>query len=258
MQPRASALTPHGRRSRGEARRHDEPGSTRARIIAATAETLRVEGFAGTSARAIAAHGGFNQALIFYHFGGIIDVLVATLEQLSADRLAEYRAAVANVPDLRAAVRIARRQYRADVREGHITVLVELLGGASAVPELGPQIVRCMAPWLAFAEETIRLHVQGSALERLIPPREAAQALVAIYLGMELLDHLDEHSDTAGPLFRVAERLLAGVEPILHGQSRRVGGRLRPERLQLDGARLAAPAGGPRVAPADLHGTHNV
>ena len=39
--------------------------ATRDRIVAAALETVRAEGFANTTARAIAAHGGFNQALIF-------------------------------------------------------------------------------------------------------------------------------------------------------------------------------------------------
>ena len=37
---------------------------TRDRIVTAALETVRTEGFANTTARAIAAHGGFNQALM--------------------------------------------------------------------------------------------------------------------------------------------------------------------------------------------------
>jgi len=208
-------------RSRGRLRSspattgHGSTGSTRERIIAAAVQALREEGFAGTSARSIARHGSFNQALIFYHFGSVLDLLVAVLETMSAARLEEYRAAIANVPDLRTAMSTARRQYEVDVREGHITVLVELLAGASSAPQLGPEIVRCMEPWIAFAEDSIQRFLGDTPLARMIPSREAAQALVAIYLGMELLDHLDPQADTAGPLFLVAERMLGAVEPFL-------------------------------------------
>ena len=166
-------------------------GSTRERIISAAVATLREEGFAGTSARSIARRGKFNQALIFYHFGTVLDVFVTTLETVSAERLAQYRAAVADVPDLRTALAVAREQYETDVREGHITVLVELVAGASSVPLLGREIVRCMEPWIVFSEEGIRRFLGGTPLESLIPAREAAHALLSIYLGMELLDHLD-------------------------------------------------------------------
>ena len=50
---------------------------TRDRIIEAALETVRVEGFADTTARAIARHGGFNQALIFDHFGSVDELLTA-------------------------------------------------------------------------------------------------------------------------------------------------------------------------------------
>ena len=68
---------------------------TRARIVEAAVATLRTAGFAGASARAIAAAGGFNQALIFYHFGSLDDLLLAALDATAAARLARYEAAVA-------------------------------------------------------------------------------------------------------------------------------------------------------------------
>ncbi len=214
-------------------------GSTRERIISAAVATLREEGFAGTSARSIARRGKFNQALIFYHFGTVLDVLVTTLETVSAERLAQYRAAVADVPDLRTALAVAREQYETDVREGHITVLVELVAGASSVPLLGREIVRCMEPWIVFSEESIRRFLGGTPLESLIPAREAAHALLSIYLGIELLDHLDPDADTARPLFVVAERMLNAVEPLLGaGRGSRSARARRPQRVSLDGSEL--------------------
>jgi AcrR family transcriptional regulator len=211
-------------------------GVIRERIIAATITTLREEGFAGTSARSIARHGDFNQALIFYHFGSVLDLLVVALERVSGERLAEYRAAVADVRDLRGALETARRQYQTDVREGHITVLAELVAGASSVPDLGAEIVRCMEPWIGFAEDTIRRYLGGTPLESMIPPRAAAQALLAIYLGMELLDHLAPEADTAGPLFLVAERMLDAVEPFLSSGRRGAAPRRKPQRIEVEAA----------------------
>jgi AcrR family transcriptional regulator len=59
------------------------PADTRQRIIDAAVETVRREGIVGTSARAIARTGGFNQALIFYHCGSVNDVLLAGLDCIS-------------------------------------------------------------------------------------------------------------------------------------------------------------------------------
>lgn len=50
--------------------------STKGRIMDAAIETLKSEGITGTSARAIAHRGDFNQALIFYHFGSVNNLLI--------------------------------------------------------------------------------------------------------------------------------------------------------------------------------------
>ena len=62
---------------RTEERSEGRSSATRSRIIEAALQTVREEGFAETTARAIARHGGFNQALIFYHFGSVDALLVA-------------------------------------------------------------------------------------------------------------------------------------------------------------------------------------
>ena len=69
-------------------------------IVESALATLRDEGFAGATSRAIARRGGFNQALIFYHFGSLENLLVSALQQTSEERLARYRAAVSAVETL--------------------------------------------------------------------------------------------------------------------------------------------------------------
>ena len=134
---------------------------TKDRIVEATLAVLKRSGYAGASARAIAAEGGFNQALIFYHFGSVRDVLLAALDRTSAERMTAYRAAAAEAPDIPALVEVAGTIYRDDLASGHITVLAELIAGASADPELGPEIVTRIAPWIDFAREQIERVTSG-------------------------------------------------------------------------------------------------
>ena len=47
---------------------------------AAARTSLRTDGIMGASARVIARHGDFNQALIFYHFGSLNDLFIAVLD----------------------------------------------------------------------------------------------------------------------------------------------------------------------------------
>jgi len=66
-------------------------GDTRAALVEAAIAVLRESGFASASARRIAQRAGCNQALVFYHFGSVNDLLIGALEEVSARRMAAYR-----------------------------------------------------------------------------------------------------------------------------------------------------------------------
>ena len=70
---------------------------TRRRLVEAAVETLKEDGFVGASARAIAERAGSNQGLIFYHFGSVTNLLLAALDEVSAERLHDYGEAVGRV-----------------------------------------------------------------------------------------------------------------------------------------------------------------
>jgi AcrR family transcriptional regulator len=183
---------------------------TKDRIVEAALTVLKLQGYAGTSARTIAAAGGFNQALIFYHFGSVRNALLAALDRTSADRMDAYRAAASEATDVTALVAVASDIYRQDLAAGHMTVLAELIAGASADPALGPEIVARIAPWIDFAREQIERVTGASPLGQLVPAGDAAYAIVAQFLGLEMLTHLDGSTDRAERLFELA-RSLVGI-----------------------------------------------
>jgi AcrR family transcriptional regulator len=177
---------------------------TRERIVRAALDTLRKKGFAGASARAIARRGRFNQALIFYHFGGLHPLLLAALDQTSARRIERYREATRDVQDLPELLRVAASLYEEDLASGHITVLTEMVSAASAAPELRRELAARVEPWIVFAQETVERVIGGSSLERMVPTRDLAFGVVAGYLGLEMLTHLQGDRAPAGRLFATA------------------------------------------------------
>jgi AcrR family transcriptional regulator len=183
-----------------------EPRGTPQRILEAALETLREDGFHGSSARTIARRGGFNQALIFYHYGSLTDLLLAALDHTSRQRLQRYREALAPARDLPAAVAVAADLYAEDMRSGHLKVLAELISGASSVPGLGSAIVERMQPWTDFTEETLERLIGGTPLTQVMTVPQMAHTVVALYLGIEMLTHLDGDTTRAEELFRTARR----------------------------------------------------
>ena len=184
--------------------KEESPAPTKGRIVDAAFQTLKEEGFAGTSARAIARRGGFNQALIFYHFGTLNDLLLATLDKSSADRMSRYRDSIGKALNVDQKIQTATRLYREDLESGHITVISELVAGSLARPDLGPEVVARMEPWIEFAEGVITDLLSGSMFEGTVKPRTLAFAVVALYLGVDLLSHLDQDKSRAEELFAMA------------------------------------------------------
>src|SRR5438874_8333617 len=129
--------------------------TTRRKIVKAAFETLRHRGFGEASARNIAARGRFNQALIFYHFGSVEDVLIAALDYSTAARLARYKERFEPVETLPELMRVAKELFGEDVRSGHVRVLAQLVAAGAGSPQLGRKVAARVEPWLEFTRDTI-------------------------------------------------------------------------------------------------------
>ncbi|MEV4438238.1 TetR/AcrR family transcriptional regulator [Streptomyces sp. NPDC049577] len=180
---------------------------TRERLIAAAGAVLRSQGYAKASARTIAKEAGVNSALVFYHFGGVDPLLFAALDRSSAERMERHTATVAGVRTLEELAEAATRVYRDDLDGGHIALFSELVAAAVAKPELREEVRRRAEPWLAFVEETLERVIGGTALARLTPPRDLANAAITFYLGVNLFTVLDSDRSRTDALFAMVRRL---------------------------------------------------
>ncbi|MGI8714881.1 MAG: TetR/AcrR family transcriptional regulator [Solirubrobacteraceae bacterium] len=180
---------------------------TKLQIAEAALQTLQTMGFAGASARAIAHQGGFNQALIFYHFGNLRTLLLAAFDLVSNRRMQEYW------PELEAAVsapelaRLARRIYDDDLRHGYVTALGEMVAGGVADPQLGTAVAARIEPWIELVERKLDQLLSDSALRVLLAPRDLAFAIVAAYFGVDMLSHLQQDRSRAESLLDLAARV---------------------------------------------------
>ncbi len=185
---------------------------TRRVLVEAAVATLKEDGFAGASARAIATRAGCNQALVFYHFGSVAGLLLAALDAVSAARLDRYRSAVGQVHSPTELVEVAATIFTEDLDTGDATVLAEMIAGASSMPSLGPEVSARIAPWTRFAADAIGSTLGPTGLDQVVPPDDLAFAVVALYLGLELLTHLDGDRARALALFDHGTRLAALFE----------------------------------------------
>ena len=154
-----------------------------------------------SSPGAIADRAGATQGLIFYHFGTVANLLLAALDAVSAERLEHYGAAVHQVGSLGDLVEAATAIFREDLDAGYVTVLAEMIAGASATPGLGAEVAAAHRPLDRLRPAGHRPDPGESPLASVLPSRDIAYGVVALYLGLEMLSHLDGDRAPALALF---------------------------------------------------------
>lgn len=210
------------RQATATAVRRIRSADVRAALVSAAIDALRENGFAGASAREIAGRAGCSQALVFYHFGSVTDLLLAALDEVSSLRMAAYRGLLERASSATALVESAREIFLADLDAGYVRVLTEMITAAHSVDGLGPQVAQRLRPWRQFAETAARQALSRSPLGKLLPPEEVGHAVVAGFLGLEMLASLDGDRAAALAMFDRA-RSVARLLDV-------TGGRVRPGR----------------------------
>jgi AcrR family transcriptional regulator len=175
---------------------------------------VQEEGFADTTARAIARRGGFNQALIFYHFGSVANLLLEAFRQTSVQQVAKYGAAAAEVSSLSDLVEIARRLHAEDLESGAVTAVTQLMAAATD-PEQGGAILDRFEEWIRIVEEALDRATRGYPFRGLIPSREGAYAICAMFLGIELMSRLDPQRSEADAVFDMMARTAELIENLV-------------------------------------------
>ena len=188
---------------------------TRRRIIEAAIEAIRTKGTGGATARAIAEIGGFNQALIYYYFGSLKGLLLATVEAASARRMARYLHEIERIGSIEDLGTVGTELFKEDVEAGTITLISELVSACLTHPELRTKVRASIEPWVDLAERLIQRLTAGTNIDGVLPTRDIAWALVALYMGMEMLTNLDQDGSRAERLMEMFTRLAPLLDPVI-------------------------------------------
>lgn len=164
---------------------------TRQRLIDGAIETIRAHGLAGTSARTIAATAGVNQALVFYHFGSVHELLQTACLAATRDRVAPFAERLGQVTDLRGLLALGRELHTGERTHGNVAVLAQMLAGAQTEPALAEATSAALRLWLAPIEDTLARLLTGSPVAELIDIAGLARAVSAGFVGLELYEGVD-------------------------------------------------------------------
>lgn len=178
---------------------------TRERLLDGALRTLVEQGIAKTSARSVAAAAGVNQALIFYHFGSVDELLAAACRRGAEQRVARHRERLRAVRSLGELLAFGREMHAEERAAGHVAVLGQLLAGAQTHGRLAPATAAGLDLWIAEIEGVLRRVLAGGPVEGLVDPAGLARAVAASFVGMELYEGVDPEG--AGAALDALEQL---------------------------------------------------
>jgi AcrR family transcriptional regulator len=187
----------------------------RERILRAVIDTLAAQGFPATTARAIATTGGFAPGVIYYHFDDLDDVFLAAMRHSSDLRMARYLERTDHLDQAAEMLQTLRELYEEDVSTGHLAAVQQLVAGAARSSGLAQGVRAEIDRWEEFTEQLIGRFLDGTPLALFIPKREVAMTILAFYLGLEMLAHLDGDRSKGTAIFDSAKRAAAMIDAFL-------------------------------------------
>jgi AcrR family transcriptional regulator len=206
---------------------------TRAALMSAALRTIGERGFAGASARQIATEAGQNQALVFYHFGTVNDLIAQACRWSTEQRVGSYRDEFHSAGTLAELLAVGRRVHATEHAEGNVTVLAQLLAGARGNEVVGAAVADALNLWVVEVEATLRRVLADSPLLALVDLSGLARAISAGFVGIELLDGVDPAGAASAiasleQLALLTEALLTELDNLGPITSRLVRRKLKP------------------------------
>lgn len=197
-----SALTPKPASSPTSGTRR---GDTRTKLLEGALRTLTEQGIARTSARTIATAAGVNQALVFYHFGSVDELLGAACHHGAEQRVSRYRDRLAEVTSLAELLEFGREMHAEERAAGQVAVLGQMLAGAQTQPRLAEAARRGLHLWIDEIEQVLARVLTGSPIADLTDTAGLARAVAASFVGLELYEGVDQEG--AGHALDALEQL---------------------------------------------------
>ncbi len=186
-------------------------------------------GLAGASARAIAGRAQVNQALIFYHFHTVSELLEAASDDAIADSVDYYRSAFAEVGSVDEVVTVARAFMDRERRVGNVAFMAQILSGAQHDPVLARAARSAVTTWSRQVRDVLDRVLADSPVADLVDTEGLAHLVSAGFIGIELYDVADaagaaraiDTLETIGGLVGILDDLGPVVRRALVARTRR-------------------------------------
>jgi AcrR family transcriptional regulator len=193
--------------------------ATKELILEAARESLREQGYSGTSIRAVAERAGVQLSLVHYHFGSKQAMLVAVLEHENQKLLERQQVLFAGPEPLSAKWRAACRFLEDDLESGYVRILWELWAAGLADEQLAARWRDATAGWRRLMAEVVEEWSREVGLELPISATAVATLVANLFQGLEV-EILAGVSEAEAPHLEVLEAVAQLIERIEAGAAR--------------------------------------
>jgi TetR/AcrR family acrAB operon transcriptional repressor len=181
--------------------------ATRAALVRSAGDMFEREGYGAVSLRDVASENDVTTGAIYGHFRNKADLLAAAIaDRIDTDLVAPTRGTRASLPDTLAT---QAREYR--TRAGMRALLVEGAHAAHVDDDVGRTIGEVLEARVAEWREQYRA-IQGDGAFTEVDMDTLLTLLLAMELGLGVLEALDVDLPTPSAWSTVVRRLLEGVE----------------------------------------------
>jgi AcrR family transcriptional regulator len=172
--------------------RADSQARTRARLLATATACFLRDGYAETSMEAIAASAGFTKGAVYSNFTSKVELCLAVLDAIRAERIAALGRAVAGAAAVDALAAALDRWADDHIGDPAWTRLeVEFGVHASRTPGLGKQLARRHQAVRARVGELIAAYAAAHRLTLPLPAADVGVALLSLGVGLGVQRALD-------------------------------------------------------------------
>ncbi len=165
--------------------------TTHEKLLRATQEGLVADGIAGLSARTVASRAGVNQALVFYHFGTVSELVEAAARDLADNSVSHYRDRFGTVDSLGGLLALGEEVHAHERTAGNVALMAQLMAGAQSDEVLARAARYAMDLWREEVEAVVRRVLEPSPLADVVDPAGLARAISAAFIGLELYEGVD-------------------------------------------------------------------
>lgn len=198
--------------------RNSSSRDTKQKLVDGVLEIIRHQGITAVSARSVATAAGANQALIFYHFGSVEELIAQACVIATESRVSLYRARFAAVSSVGDLLELGREIRVAERAEGNLAVLAQTLAGAQGSERLSQATREGLEKWITEVRTALERVLAGSPLADLADPAGLAHAVSSGFLGLSLFDTVDpdgaEQAIAALEQLAVLVDVLDGLGPV--------------------------------------------